>query len=186
LKIKYKIQETRIKVLFSFVALFFAFCFLFLGASFTGCSVHYGFRDRTGIPDSIKTVKVSYIDNRARYINPQLSPRLTDKLRQKIISQTKLTQTNGDNADWEISGYITDYSFSTSAISGQQAANNRLTVGLHITLNNRKTEDSKDYDVNRNFEFKGNQTLQQAEASLLDEMVRTLTDEIFNKLFSNW
>lgn len=127
-----------------------------------------------------------YIENKARYINPQLSPRLTDKLRQKIITQTKLSQTNSDNADWEISGYITDYSFTTSAISGQQVANNRLTVSVHITLNNRKEEDIKDYNVSRSFEFKGSQTFQQAEASLMDEMIRTLIDEIFNKLFSNW
>jgi len=40
--------------------------------------------------------------------------------------------------------------------------------------------------VNRSFEFKGNQSFQQAETGLLDEMIRTLTDEIFNKLFSNW
>jgi hypothetical protein len=186
LKIKFKIQEARTKGLISTVVVFFVSCFLFLGASFSSCRVHYGFRDRTGIPDSIKTVKVVYLDNRARYVNPQLSPRLTDKLRQKIVSQTKLTQTNGDNADWEINGYITDYSFSTSAISGQQVANNRLTVGVHISLNNRKTDETKDYDVSRNFEFKGNQSFQQAEASLFDEMIRTLTDEIFNKLFSNW
>ncbi|MGH2553822.1 MAG: LPS assembly lipoprotein LptE, partial [Chitinophagaceae bacterium] len=120
------------------------------------------------------------------YINPQLSQILNEKQRQKIINQTKLSQTNGDNADWEISGFISDYNFSTAAISGQQVANNRLTVSVHITLNNRKAEDTKDYDVVRSFEFKGNQTFQQAEASLLDEMIRTLTDEIFNKLFSNW
>lgn len=185
LKIKYKLQITRTKRLISFVAFFFVFCFLFLGSSLSSCHFKYGFKD-VSIPDTIKTVKVNNIDNKARYINTQLSPRLTDKLRQKIVSQTKLSQTNSDNADWEISGYITDYSFSTSAISGQQAANNRLTVSLHITLNNRKAEDIKDYDVSRNFEFKGNQTLQQAEASMLDEMIRTLTDEIFNKLFSNW
>ena len=185
LKIKYKIQGSGTKGLFSFFAVFFVFCFLFLGASFSSCHFKYGFKD-VSIPDSIKTVKVIYIDNKARYINPQLSPRLTEKLRQKIISQTKFSQTNGDNADWEISGYISDYSFSTSAISGQQVANNRLTVSLHITLNNRKAEDIKDYDVTRNFEFKGNQSFQQAEASLLDEILRTLTDEIFNKLFSNW
>lgn len=158
---------------------------MFIGASFTSCNFKYGFKD-VSIPDSIKSVKINYIDNKARYINPQLSPRLSDKLRQKIITQTKLTQTNRDNADWEISGYITDYSFITSAISGQQAANNRLTVSLRITLNNRKAEDIQDFDISRNFEFKGNQTLQQAETSLLDEMVRTLTDDIFNKLFSNW
>jgi hypothetical protein len=183
---RHRAQGTRVKALLSFATILLVVCSLFLVPSFSSCRVHYGFRDRTGIPDSIKTVKVSYIDNRARYINPQLSPRLTDKLRQKIISQTKLSQTNGDNADWEINGYITDYSFSTSAISGQQVANNRLTVSIHISLNNRKTDEIKDYDVTRNFEFKGNQSFQQAEASLLDEMIRTLTDEIFNKLFSNW
>jgi hypothetical protein len=150
----------------------------------TGCNI-YKFNEAT-IPDSIKTVKVNFIDNRAQYINPQLSPRLTDKIRQKIIGQTRLSQTNTDNPDWEISGTINQYSFSTSAISGQQVATNRLTVGVHITLNNRKADEVKDYDVSRSFEFKGNQSFQQAEATLLDEITRTLTDEIFNKLFSNW
>lgn len=119
-------------------------------------------------------------------MNPQLSPRLTDKLRQKMNNQTKLNQINGDNADWEISGQITDYSFSTSAISGQQVATNRLTVTIHITKFDRKGDKTEDYDVSRSFEFKGNQSFQQAETALGEEMVRTLTDEIFNKLFSKW
>ena len=61
-----------------------------------------------------------------------------------------------------------------------------LTVAIHIILNNRKADEVKDYDVSRSFEFKGNQSFQQAEATLLEEMTRTLTDEIFNRLFSNW
>jgi outer membrane lipopolysaccharide assembly protein LptE/RlpB len=168
--------------------LFFTVTFFMLLAALTGttgCSFRYGFKD-VSIPDTIKTVKVNYIENKARYINPQLSPRLTDKLRQKIISQTKLTQVNNDNADWEISGWIADYTFSTSAISGQQVSNNRLTVAVHVVLNNRKEDKTIDYDVSRSFEFKGNQSFQQAENALGDEIIRTLTDEIFNKLFSNW
>ena len=182
---RHRVQGTKKKELSIAVALILVACYLLLVPSLSSCHFKYGFKD-VSIPDTIKTVKVLYIENKARYINPQLSPRLTDKLRQKIVSQTKLSQTNSENADWEITGYITDYSFSTSAISGQQVANNRLTVGLHITLNNRKADDIKDYDVSRSFEFKGNQSFQQAEASLLDEILRTMTDEIFNKLFSNW
>lgn len=150
----------------------------------SSCNI-YKFNEAT-IPDSIKTVKVNFIDNRAQYINPQLSPKLTDKIRQKIVGQTRLSQTNNDNADWEISGTITQYAFSTSAISGQQVATNRLTVGVHIILNNRKADDVKEHDISRSFEFKGTQSFQQAEAGLLEEMTRTLTDEIFNRLFSNW
>jgi hypothetical protein len=149
-----------------------------------GCNI-YKFNDAS-VPPDVKTVKVNYIENKARYINPQLSPRLTDKLRQKITSQTRLIQNNNDNADWEISGYVTDYSFSTSAISGQQVATNRLTVSVHIDLNDRKKDTTSNYDVSRSFEFKGSQSFQEAEASLGDEIIRTLTDEIFNKLFSNW
>ena len=168
------------------ISLLVALCIFVFAAMFsnTGCNI-YKFNEAT-IPDSIKTVKVNFIENKAQYINPQLSPRLTDKIRQKIVGQTRLSQTNSDNADWEISGYISQYSFSTSAISGQQVATHRLTVGGHITVNTRKADEIKDHDGSRSFEFKGSQSFQQAEATLIDEMTRTLTDEIFNKLFSNW
>jgi hypothetical protein len=148
------------------------------------CKV-YKFNDAS-VPADVKTVRIGYIENRARYINPQLSPRLTDRLKQKITGQTRLTQTNNENADWDISGFITDYSFSTSAISQQQVVNNKLTVSVHITINDHKKDTIIDHDVSRSFEFKANLSFQQAENLLGDEMIRTLTDEIFNRLFSNW
>jgi hypothetical protein len=40
--------------------------------------------------------------------------------------------------------------------------------------------------VSRSFDFDANLTLTQAEARLLDEMVRSLTDDMFNRIFSNW
>ena len=167
-----------------YTRLFPGLIFVMMLGVHSNCGV-YKFNEAT-VPDSIKTVKINFIENRARLVNPQLSPRLTDKLRQKIIGQTKLTQTNNDNADWVISGEIREYSLSTSAISGQQVANNRLTVSVHILLDDHKADKSTDYDVSRSFEFKGDQSLQQAENTLTEEMIRTLTDEIFNKLFSNW
>jgi len=172
----------HIQPIFAFTAILL----LSLAALFSNSSCGiYRFTDAS-IPDSIKTVKVNLIENRASYVNPQLSPRLSDKLRQKILSQTKLSQTNNDNADWEISGTVTQYSFSTSAITGQQAANNRLTVGISIILLDRKADKTEKHEVSRSFEFKGDQTFQQAENNLADEMIRTLTDDIFNKLFSKW
>jgi hypothetical protein len=150
----------------------------------SSCNI-YRFKD-VSIPDSIKTVKVNFFGNKARYVNPQLSPRLSDRLRQKIVSQTRLTQTNNDNADWEISGDITQYNLTTSAISGQREAGNRLTVGVHITILKRKSDETAEYDVSRAFEFAATQSLQEAEARLSDEMIRTLSDDIFNRIFSSW
>ncbi len=168
----------------TFISLATLAVLFFLLSANSSCGV-YRFTDAS-IPDSIKTIRVNLLDNRASYINPQLSPRLSDKLRQKIVAQTKLTQTNNDDADWEVSGTITQYSFSTSAITGQQASNNRLTVGLQITLLDRKADKTEKHDVSRSFEFRGDQSFQQAENDLAEEMIRTLADDIFNKLFSKW
>ena len=151
----------------------------------TNCRI-YKFSDVGSIPDSIKTIKIRQFENRASYVNPQISQRLSDRLRQKITNQTKLSQTNNDNADWEISATITQYTFTTSAISNQQVTTNRLTVGVHVILNKIKDDAVKEYDVNRGFDFKGTLSFQQAENELMDEMTRTITDEIFNKLFAEW
>jgi hypothetical protein len=145
----------------------------------------YSLKD-VSIPPEIKTVKVFFIENKARYINPQLSPKLSDKLRQKIINQTRLSQTNSD-ADYEISGYISDYSVNTSGISQQQVASNNLNVTVHIIFRNRQDEKKNfEADITRNFPFSASKSLTQAETELNEQMVTNLTDEIFNRIFSNW
>ena len=154
-----------------------------LGFSQSGCGV-YRFND-TDIPPEVNVVKVNFIQNRARYINPTLAADLTDKLRQKIVSQTRLKQTNGDDADWVISPTITTYSLSTSGISNQQVNSNRLNVAISIEVRD-STQKPKKYDVSRSFDYPGSMTLQQAEAQLKDELLRSLTDDMFNRIFSDW
>jgi hypothetical protein len=158
--------------------------FLFFEIIFSSCGI-YTFKD-VSIPPEVKTVKINFIENRAGYKNPQLSPRITDQLQQKISNQTRLTRTNSDDANYQISGYISSYSVSTSGISSQQAATNRLTVGVHITLLNTLKNETKEYDVSRDFEFSAGLTFTQAEAQLMDDIIKNVTDEIFNRIFSNW
>jgi len=167
-----------------------SFVFCLLNFSFTGCGV-YKFSDVGGPPPEVKTVKVSFIENLAPYVNPQLSPTLTDRLRQKINNQTKLTLTNSDDAHWIISGYITDYTVNVVGVTSNdgrsQASVNRLNVSVRIVVNKQiEGKEPEEYTASRQFDFNANQTLQAVEASLLDEMVRNLTDEIFNRIFSNW
>ena len=53
---------------------------------------------------------------------------------------------------------------------------------LRKTLEN-KTEE---FDVSRSFDYSANLSFNTAEAQLVDEAVRSLTDDIFNRIFSNW
>ncbi len=159
--------------------------FILLATLLTACGV-YSFKDAM-IPDNVKTVKIGFIDNRARYVNPQLAPMLTDKILQKIIGQTKLTRTNSDDAHYQIFATITNYDPSqTVGVSGKEAASNRLTVTVHVVLKKSLENKELEFDVSRNFDFSANLTLNQAESQLMDEIIRSITDDIFNQIFSNW
>jgi len=156
-----------------------------LMVTISSCGI-YSFKDVSIDYTKIKTIKIGFFENKARYINPQLSPQLTDRVQQKIVSQTKLSRTNNDDANLQISGYISDYSVTTTSISSTQATSNRLNVGVHLVVKNNVDNKTDEYDISRNFDFSANLSLQQAEGQLQEEILKNITDEIFNRIFSNW
>lgn len=152
---------------------------------FSSCGV-YSFRDVSIDYTKVKTVKVGFLENKARYINPQLSPRLTDNLKQKINNYTKLTIINSDDANYIITGYISRYDVSLAAISNNQSAANRLTVAANITFVNMVDNKTDNFTVSKDFDFSAQLSLQQAEGQLGSDIVNQMTDLIFNHIFSNW
>jgi hypothetical protein len=151
----------------------------------SSCGV-YKFNDTSIDYSKYKTIKINFIENRAPIINTQLAPKLNDKLQQKIVSQTRLTRTSDDNAHYQLSGFISTYNVTTAAISSTQAATNRLTVGVHMVVKDILENKTDEFDVSRNFDFSANLSIDQAYVQLQDEIIRNLTDEIFNHIFSNW
>ncbi len=167
------------------LAAFFVICSLL----FSSCGV-YSFKD-VSIPPDVKTIRIGFIENRARIVDPQLSPQLTDRLKTKVNNQTKLTQVESADCDYDVTAYISDYSVSTSGVTSQTAATNRLTVTVHLELHNRLNDQKKgtpDFqtDLSRNFDFAASSSLSDAQAALLPSILLNMTDEIFNRLFSNW
>ena len=163
----------------------FAICFLLIAVcSFATCK--YGFKD-VSLPPEVKTFRVNYFDNRAEYKNPQLSPAVTEKLKQKIIGTTRLRQTNNDDAHYDISGYVSGYFTSTTGITGNTTSLNRLTATFHVIFKNTLDEKKNfEADVPYSVDFDANLSLSQVEQARGEEIARNLTDAIFNKIFSNW
>lgn len=169
------------------IKIFAILSFLLITFSFATCK--YSFKDTSPIPADITTFRVNLFGNKARYINPTVAPQLTEKLRQKIISQTRLRETKNDDANYDISGYISDYSYVTSGVANQAAGTNRLNVTFHLIFKNTVDPDpakSFETDLTTNYDFPANQTIQQAESALMDNILKNVTDAIFNKIFSNW
>lgn len=156
---------------------------IFIG--YNSCKI-YTFTDAT-IPDNIKTVRVGYIENKATYINPQLGVKLNEKILQTIISKTKLVGVKNDQANYIIKGTILEYNPSQTIAANSTAATvNRLSVYIKFELTNTVDNTVKEFDLRRNWDFDAGLTLQQVEPKLLDEIIKSFSDDLFNQIFSNW
>ncbi|MGF7231347.1 LptE family protein [Arachidicoccus sp.] len=167
-----------------------AFAFLFitglilLSISLNSCGI-YSFHD-VSVPDSVKTIKINYIENKATYVNPRLSSQLTDAFVRLVANQTKLTREDDNNADYVIISTITSYTVSTSGVSGNQASQNRLTVSVHMKFIDNFKKVTKEFDVSSNFDFAASLSLQQAESKLMPDILKNLSEAMFNKIFATW
>lgn len=158
----------------------------------TSCGV-YSFKN-VSIPSNVKTVHVNLFTNRARYVNATLAPNLTDAVVQLINNQTKLTINEDNNADYVLNGVVTGYDVTTSGIgaagsSGSQstASMNRLNVTFKLTLiDNTKEGKKKDFNVTQNFDFASSLSLDQAESQLKSDILKNVSEAIFNDVFANW
>lgn len=146
--------------------------------SFTGTSIQ---------PD-VKTVTINYFEYQALKVNPSLSNDLTTALQDKFLRLTKLEQVDMDG-DIEITGAITGYDVKATAITAnEQAAQNRLTVSVKISFTNRKypEDDFPDKSFSAFADFDASQSLDAVEASLCEEIIEQLCDDMFNATVANW
>jgi hypothetical protein len=157
-----------------------SYCLTILSA----CGV-YSF---TGAAIQGKTINVHFIDNNARTIVPSLSQIFTERLRQRIISQSSLSQSNSEKTDYDISGAITSYDVTVAAISGAEiSSKNRLTIVVTIDFQNRLNEKANFVSTFTRFaDFSSDQNIQNIETKLITQISNELADDIFNKAFVNW
>lgn len=146
--------------------------------SFTGTSIQ---------PD-VKTVTINYFEYKALRVNPSLSNDLTEALRDQFIRLTRLEQVDMDG-DLEIIGEITGYDVKAMAVTADEvAAQNRLTVTVKIAFNNRKypeeSFDAKSFSAYSDYDSM--QPLDAVEASLCEDIVKKLVEDIFNGTVANW
>lgn len=152
----------------------------------TGCfNVRYTFTGAT--TEGLETASVQYFANRAPIQNPGMSQNLTNKLKDRIISQTNLIVVNGiGDADFE--GAITGLSTSPTAISGQdQAQQNRLTLTVRVTFTNINDEElSFESSFSRYIDYPSTQTFEQAQRLYIEDLLEQIVEDVFNKAFVNW
>ena len=142
----------------------------------------------TSIQSDVKTVTINYFEYLAPKVNPSLSNQLTEALQEKFIRLTKLELVDIDG-DLEIVGAVTGYDVKASAITAnEQAAQNRLTVNVKISFVNRKypEESFDDKSFSAYQDFDATQSLDAVEATLCEDIVEQLCEDIFNATVAQW
>ena len=150
------------------------------------CKIGYSFTGANLSPE-VKTFSVYYFPNRARLINPTLSQTFTEQLREKLQRQTSLNEL-AENGDIEFEGQISDYNFRPMAIQKEDlSAQTRLTVSIKLKYTNHKEPESDFEQTFTAFEdFDSNQSVSDVEEGLVLEIVKKLTEDIFNATIANW
>ena len=142
----------------------------------------------TSIAPDVKTVTINYFEYLAPQVNPSLSNQLTEALQERFIKLTKLELVDIDG-DLEIVGAVTGYDVKASAITAnEQAAQNRLTVNVKIAFINRKypedSFESKSFSAYQDFD--SSNSLDAVEATLCEDIVEQLCEDMFNATVAQW
>ena len=145
--------------------------------SFTGAST----------PKNAKTVSVNYFTTTTSSLPSSLNYSITEGLKDLLLSQTEL-QLIELEGDLVFNGNITKYQVNPIAIQANETAGkNRLTIEVQIKYKNT-------FNDNQNFEntfsryrdFNSSENLSEIEDVLIDEIIKEILEDVFNKAFVNW
>ena len=154
-----------------------------------GCGVKYSFTGGS-IPKDMKTYTVMYFENLAPMVYTTLSQNLTEGLKERIRTQSTLSQVNSDG-DAIFEGTITAYTITPASVgagNNDRAQNSRLSITVKVKYTN-KLDQTGESDFEDSFtqfkEFAGSDVTAY-EARLNQDIIKMLTEDIYNRAFANW
>jgi len=161
--------------------------FILLLTILTNCKINYSFTG-TSISPEVKTFSVQEFPNRAPMYVPTLSQSFSEKLKDKLLSQTSLQPVSSGVGDLDFSGEITEYKITPIAVTGNEtAAQNRLTISIKVIFTNTK-DPKQDFEKKfSNYEdFDATESIENVEEELIDQILEKITEDIFNNSVANW
>ncbi|MDY0780243.1 LptE family protein [Tenacibaculum sp. IB213877] len=153
--------------------------------AFVACGAYSFTGGNTG---DAKTIQIDFFPNQAPLVEPVLSQRFTQDLRDLFTRQTNLTLVN-TGGDLHFEGEIVDYRITPmSATANQTAAQNRLTITVNVRFMNRLKEED-DFEKRFSFYFDYGATEQLTGGvleSALNEILERINQDIFNASVAKW
>lgn len=151
------------------------------------CSVSYKFNGASIDYTKTKTIQIADFPIRSSYVWGPMGPMFNNQLKDMFASHTKLSQVKR-NGDLKIEGEITQYSQRNKSVAadGRSAQTElSITVNVRFTNNANHSEDfERQFTANKSYET--TQSLASVQEELVTQMVKDLTEQIFNATVANW
>lgn len=153
----------------------------------TACKVSYKFNGASIDYNKTKTIQIDNFPIRSAYVWAPMQSIFQNRLTDIFASQTKLRQVK-KNGDLQLSGEITGFDQYNKGISSSGYSSQvqlKMTVNVRFVNNKNHTEDfEKQFTATT--EYDSSRQLTSVQEELVTQMVKDITDQIFNATVANW
>ena len=151
------------------------------------CSVSYKFNGASIDYTKTKTIQIADFPIRSSYVWGPMGPMFNNQLKDMFASHTKLSQVKR-NGDLKIEGEITQYTQRNKSVSSEgHSAQTELSITVNVRFtNNVNHNDDFEQQFTASKTYETTQSLNSVQEELVTQMVKDLTEQIFNATVANW
>ena len=155
--------------------------------SLSACSISYSFNGASIDYSKTKTIQISDFPIRSNYVWGPMASIFNNQLKDQYANHTKLQQVKR-NGDLKLEGEITRYEQRNKSVSAEGSS---AQVELSITVNVRFTNNvNHDEDFEKQFtasqSYDSKLSLNAVQEELVTQMIKDITEQIFNATVANW
>lgn len=153
----------------------------------SACTVSYRFNGASIDYTETKTIQIDNFPIRSAYVWAPMQSIFQNRLTDIYANQTKLRQVKR-NGDLQLAGEIVGFDQFNKGISSNGYSNMvqlKMTVNVRF-VNNKKHTDDFERQFTATTEYDSSQQLNAVQEELVTQMVKDITDQIFNATVANW
>ena len=153
----------------------------------TACSVSYKFNGASINYNETKTIQIADFPIRSSYVWEPMASIFNNQLKDTYANHTRLIQVKR-NGDLKVEGEITQYSQRNKSVNSEGvSAQTELSMTVNVRFTNNKNHKE---DFERQFtatqSYESTRSLNSVQEELVTQMVKDITDQIFNATVANW
>ena len=151
------------------------------------CSVSYKFNGASIDYTKTKTITISDFPIRSNYVWGPMQTIFNNELKDIFANHTRLIQVKR-NGDLKLEGEITQYNQRNKSVSSEgHSAQTELSITVNVRFtNNIEHKDDFERQFTSTTSYETTQSLASVQEELVTQMVKDITDQIFNATVANW